>query len=237
MVCSRSARLVVTVAVVSIGLTAVGVLSPRHLKAGSGTGKDAGRADVLTNAEGLRSDDRTDREDVANAIRAARAQLIEHLIQLAEEPGQGVPIPGTQEVAYPWHEPRHLAILLLGDLRASEAVVLLLENIEYKNPREMFGGLLNKSGWYPAVETLSKIGMPAVGPLLDKLGQVGPTSTAGDLYCWTLKEILGMRLARARIQIAIEETQNDTAKANLQAALPYFMTPQEKAAQEQLKKQ
>ncbi len=237
MVRSRSARLVVMLAVVSIGLTAVGVLSPRHLQAGGGTGKDAGRADVLTNVQGLRSEDRTDREDVANAIRAARAQLIEDLIQLAKEPGQGVPIPGTQEVAYPWHEPRHLAILLLGDLRASEAVPVLLENLGYKNAREISGGMLDKDAWYPAIEALSKIGMPAVDPTVNKLSQLGPKDKNGELCCWILKKILGAKLARARIQIAIEETQSETAKGNLKTALPYFMTPQEKAAQEQLKRQ
>jgi hypothetical protein len=238
MVNSLHTRTAVVAFGASIGLMIAMGFLPRHVQAGTVVGKSEERPDVLTYVEELRREDRKDRENAANTIRAVHAQLIQHLIQFAKEPGQGIPVPGTQEVDHPWHEPKHLAILLLGDLRASEAVPVLLENLEYRNPREIFeGGMWDKGGWYPAAEALSKIGMPAVDPTVNKLSELGPKNKTGESCCWMLKEILGVKLARARIQIAIEETGDETAKGNLKAALPYFLTPQEKAAQERLKKQ
>jgi hypothetical protein len=71
-----------------------------------------------------------------------------------------------------------------------------------------------------------------VGPTINKLGAY-PPEARGNLVCrWILREILGVRLARLSLQIAIEETKDETVKTTLTAALPYFKTEQEKAAEE-----
>ena len=173
-----------------------------------------------------------DRQQAAEAIRAERTELIGRLIQLAGEKVQPLPSSDPRFVEYPWHDSKHLSILLLGDLRAAEGVPVLLANLEYQNPRSLFGDFMDKDGWYPAVEALCKIGMPAVDPTVAKLGEVGPKSKAGELCSWILNKILGPRLARVRLEITIEETRDAAAKANLKAALPYFKTEQEKAAEE-----
>ena len=173
------------------------------------------------------------RMDAAKAIRKEQTALVTHLIKLAQGPSWPFqtalgPMPSQPE----WREPKHQAMLLLGDMRAADAVPTLLANLEYENPREFYGGWPTKDEMYPAVEALSKIGMTAVDPVLAKLGEVDPTSTAAELCCWTLRKILGAKLGRARLEIAIEETRDSSVRENLRAALPYFRTSAEKVADE-----
>ena len=186
----------------------------------------------LTTIAGLTSENRKDREKAVDRIRKERTELIKDLIELAAEEVELLPSSDPIFAQYPWHDSKHLAILLAGDLRAAEAIPILLENLEYRNPRRLWGSSLDKDGWYPAVEALSEIGMPAVGPTITKLGTYPSKSQRRELCCWILKRILGVRLARLRLQIAIEETRDQPVKENLIAALPYFKTEQEKAAEE-----
>jgi hypothetical protein len=86
------------------------------------------------------------------------------------------------------------------------------------------------------VEALSKIGMPAVGPTIKQLGSSAPNSEGGQLCCWIIKDVLGARLAKVRLEIAIEDARDPTAKQNLTAALPYFKTQKEKADEERARR-
>ena len=63
-----------------------------------------------------------------------------------------------------------LAIYVLGSLRAKAAIFDLVKMIDFQADR---GGLATRTGrWgpYPAQDALSKIGDPAVSPILDALG-------------------------------------------------------------------
>ena len=177
-----------------------------------------------------------DREKAAEAIRKEHAELIKQLIELAGKEAERSH-PEDVESSYLWHDSKHLAMLLLGDLHAVEAVSVLLENLEYKNPNSIYVyEPLDKGGWYPAAAALSKIGMPAVGPTIEKLGSYAPKSKGSELCCWVVKKILGIKLARLRVQIAIEEARDTNVKQNLAAALPYFKTEQEKAGEERARR-
>ena len=203
--------------------------------------KDASASKSETSAvekciSGLTAENLKDREKVAEAIRNERAKLAKQLIELAAEKVEPLPSSDLRFVEYPWHDSKYLAILLLGELRTVEALPVLLENLEYKNPRRLEGSYLDTGGWYPAAEALSKIGMPAVEPTIKKLGGYAQKNKGSELCCWVLKKILGVKLARARLQIAIEETRDPTVKKNLTAALPYFKTEQEKAAEERARR-
>jgi hypothetical protein len=178
-----------------------------------------------------------EREQAAEAIRNQRRELIGKLIQLAQETVKPLPSSDPRFVENPWHDSKHLSILLLGDLRASEAVPVLVTQLEYINPRELEGSARDQSTFHPAAEALSKVGMPAVDPTVEKLASLGPKNKSGALCCWILRKTLGVKLGRARLQIAIDETRSEAAKANLKAALPYFRTPQEEAAEERAKQE
>jgi hypothetical protein len=177
------------------------------------------------------------REKAAEAIRQERAELIRELIKLAGQKVEPLPSSDPRFTEYPWHDSKHLAILLLGDLRAREAIEVLLENLSYKNPRSLVSGAyLERGGWYPSVEALSKIGMPAIVPTIGKLATYEQDGLGRQLCCWVINKVLGPRLGKLRIEIAIEETRDATAKKNLEAALGYFKTPEEKAAEERARR-
>jgi HEAT repeat protein len=178
--------------------------------------------------DALKSSNRQDRKEADKAIREQHKQLIDELVKMAAQQVKPTPSRSAQDSEYVRHQAKYTAINLLGDLRAVEAVPVLLANLEYINPDiVVVGSLVEEGQRYIAAEALSKVGMPAVKPIIDKLGEYDKDALGRRLCCWSLKRILGDRLSQLRLQIAIEETRSETAKANLKAALPYFRTPQE----------
>jgi hypothetical protein len=174
----------------------------------------------------LQAEKRQEREQASEAILKEHGARIQRLIELADTPDR-------DEFRYSdWHDSKHLAILLLAELRAGEAVDVLLEHLEYKNFHDIMTSYVSLAERHPAAEALSKIGIPAIGPTIEKLGRSAPNSRASQLCCWVIKKVLGAKLARARLEMAIEEARDEAVKQNLKAALPYFKTEQEKAAEE-----
>jgi len=214
----RIILLAVCVSVTTVCLSVGGVLSPY--------------------VTGLKSMNQQEREKAAEAIREQHQQLIQELIELAAVKVKPVPSKSTQDVEYIRHAAKHLAIVLLGDLHAVEAVPVLLDNLEYRNPHILvFTSYLEEGQLYPATEALSKIGMPAVGPVIDKLGKFSEQEKGYSICCWIIKEILGLRLGKVRLEMAIEEAKDETVRKNLTAALPYFKTDQEKADEERAQRE
>lgn len=165
-----------------------------------------------------------DREKAAKSIRRDYDDRVKDLIKLA---GKEVKLRRAADgtMAYPHRDGKHLAILLLGDLRAVKAVPILLENLEYKNPITHHWGPFGVGGWYPAAESLSKIGMPAVGPVLYKLGGYEKDGKGRQLCTWAVIKVLGQRLAKERLEMAIIEEgdhHHQRTRKNLAAARHYF---------------
>ena len=131
-----------------------------------------------------------------------------------------------------WHSSKHLSILLLGDLQAQESINVLMENIEYRNPKSIVMGRVSPDGLYPAVEALIKIGMPAVEPVINKMASYDKESIARENCIFILQRILGIRLAREKLKIAIEESKDPVFKKNLEKVLPLFKTDNEKFEEE-----
>ena len=182
-----------------------------------------GPAEKAFEAKAFQSQSREEREAIAETIRQDRAKIIQDLISVA---AAKVKAPSSDGQGFPedsvWHEPKHLAIQILGDLRATESVSVLMNNLGYYNPESthMPRLELRYSGFaFPAAKSLSLIGMPAVQPLLARLSILQETATERRICLWTLKEILGERLAKVRLEMALEETKDDTARANLKAAM------------------
>ena len=175
--------------------------------------------------------------NAAETIRKNWSDTIQQLISSAARDVKPLSSSDPENIRYPRHDSKHLAILLVGDMRAAQAVPVLLDNLEYPNPREPAGSYPNVDGLYPAVEALSKIGMPAIGPTIQKLGRCPPNSRGSQLCCWIINKVLGAKLGRVSLEMAIEESRDEAVKQNLRAALPYFKTEQEKAAEERARLQ
>lgn len=158
----------------------------------------------------------------AEIIKQEREHRINDLIQVARRRTEPLRTRvGDVEVAsYHWREDKHLAILLLGDLRASEAIVVLLENIEYMNPRsDVADRLQGPEFWFPAVESLIKIGMPAIDPVVDRLGREDKDGVVRRNCLATVRNILGLELAKTKLQLSIGNASDAAIKKNLSAAL------------------
>ena len=217
----------------------IGMACILSMLASLSTGASAG------DVEGLKSDKWKVREEAFKGLLKERKDRVQQLIALAAKEVQGfeLRVGDWIMVEYPWHDSKHLAIILLGDLRAAEGVPVLVENLEYNNPRTMdatkdetFVG--EGVPFYPATDALIKIGMPSVGPLVEKLRGYSEDCLGRYLCLVMLKQILGLKLAEARLQIAIKEAETALAedparaivrtgrppdKAKLQAALANLM--------------
>lgn len=188
------------------------------------------------NVGGLTTENLKDREKAAEAIRKEHSKLIQQLITFSAEKVERLD-PKDPKSPYPWHDSKHLAILLLGDLRAVQAIPVLFNNLEYKNPKTPWTHVSWEEGdLYPAAGALVKIGVPAVEPAIDRLATEDEEGWGRRLCCWVIKKVLGTRLGKLRLQMAIEETRDPTVKKNLTATLPYFKTEQEKAAEERARR-
>lgn len=183
------------------------------------------------NLEGLKHDKWEVRREAFDRILKERKDRVQQLIALAATEVQGfeLRVGDWIMVEYPWHDSKHLAIILLGDLRAAEGVPVLVENLEYNNPRTMdatkdetFVG--EGVPLYPATDALIKIGMPSVGPLVEKLRGYSEDCRGRYLCLVMLKQILGLKLAEARLKIAIKEAETalaeDPARAIVRTGRP-----------------
>jgi len=231
--------LVIGFCVVAIAAFTIGLFLPHNdLQPANVGASQPVKSHVKPDISGLMAKDIKDREKAAEAIRKEHAELVKQLIELAAKKVEPLPSDDPRFVEYPWHDSKHLSILFLGDLRAVESIPVLLENLEYENPRTtIIDEPLDPGGLCPAAEALSKIGMPAVGPVIDKLGKYGEQEKGHIICCWIIKKILVPRLGKVRIEMAIEETKDETVKKNLTAALPYFKTQQEKATEERSRRE
>ena len=183
----------------------------------------AAKMAVTFDLDGLQAEKREDRQKASEKILLDHKQLIQELIKMAakstaqdEEEAGNIPVQGR------WYNSKHLSILLLGDLRAAEAVPVLLDNIEYINPKYNTISYLSDYLLYPSVEALIRIGLPAVEPVIEKLSGYNEECTAKRNCCEVLIEMLGPRMALFRLEIAIEEAKDETVKENLKSNIRFF---------------
>jgi hypothetical protein len=150
-----------------------------------------------------------------------RRSLVRSLVILARSDTRGTP--SERDEPLELTSPKCLAIRLLGELRAQEAVRSLVQNLAYRVDPTVAGnvGRRGLGAWYPAAASLAEIGNPAVPEVLSFLGK-SADPIERHLCVWILVRIDGRDLARFRVEKAIESSRLSEVKANLQAALEYF---------------
>lgn len=160
----------------------------------------------------LQSEKLQDRENARKQILENRKVLIEKLIELASEDRPG-DAPGASR------ETKHVAIVLLGDLRATEAVGVLFDNLSYLNFWEPWQFKYADIGdGYPAAQSLVKIGMPAVPGCIERLKSSEDETIRKNCY-WVIREVLGRELGRFIITKAVGAETDPEKRTRLQAAL------------------
>jgi len=219
---SQSVRIRIFSGMVMAGIAAALAMGPAAARGRNSTLSAAKTCPSKVHVSSLKSASMQGREKAAEAVRKQRSDFIKELLELAAEKVESGPSSNPRLVEYPWHDSKHLSILLLGDLRSLETVPVLLENLEYRNPIRIAGSYFGEGGWFPAAELLWKIGMPAIGPTIKKLGGYDEDGMGRRLCCWVIKKVLGEKLGRMRIEMSIEKSRDRGVKQNLDAALSYF---------------
>ena len=116
------------------------------------------------------------------------------------------------------NEGKVYAIYLLGQLRATAAVTILIENINLKASNVDRKSGIGRWGMYPAQEALSKIGNPAVNMIIDLLpGE--KEELRRKLMCFVLVEVEGADTAKYILRQAVAAESDPNRQVNLQDAL------------------
>ena len=135
---------------------------------------------------------------IVDRYRAQRESDIQELINIVEEQRETLESEQkVEEKSRGW-----FALVLLGDLRSDAAAPILTQIIAVKDRSLSISSNETQPHWYsfPAAVALAKIGMPAVGHLMEMARVTEPTSTAFQLCGVTLEAILGEELARTAVE-------------------------------------
>jgi translation initiation factor 2B subunit (eIF-2B alpha/beta/delta family) len=150
----------------------------------------------------LRSEDMADREAMAALVEQCRLKTIENL----ESNVRDLVSEGSRDKTV------QTSILLLGRLRAVEAVPLLVEHLTfsvfYKQTTPWWDG-------HPCIQALSDIGFVSLDPLLKQAEQ---TDDKEYLRCAQLvcMNVLGSEMAEKYIENRIEHTTDSVRRGRLQ---------------------
>ncbi len=146
----------------------------------------------------LRDASDADLENIVDRYRAQRESDIQELLNLVEEQREALESRQRVEAkSRAW-----FALVLLGDLRADAAIPTLTRLVAVKDRSLSVSSNETQPHWYsfPAAVALAKIGMSAVGHLLETARATDPTSTVFQLCGVTLEAILGEQLALAAVE-------------------------------------
>lgn len=145
--------------------------------------------------EGLVSPNVDERVATKHRLVAERQAIIKDLILLVKEPPEEAP--GTR----PEHQSRALAIQLLGELRAAEAVDVLVAHLTLKTPVSVgsLGQLIGPGTNYPAAGSLARIGAPSLERAW-YLIQMSDDPLTRKLCVWIVREVEGREVARKLVE-------------------------------------
>ncbi len=180
----------------------------------------------------LLSPDERDRDRAARMVMEERKADVSALLQIVAMPVQ------PDEPFLRYQTPRNIAIRLLGELRAEEAIEPL---ITWLTPKPGMSGDVTELGPIPAARALQQIGMPAAPALMEVLATAGVAAERGaavapapagppeptgqghghlaDECLRVLVWIKGLEEAEVGLRRAITEEMDAARKRNLQGAL------------------
>lgn len=163
--------------------------------------------------EALFSKNQQEQRLALGAIRREHVENVQSLIKLV----------GLKEADDSWQGVRHLAILLLGDMRATEAVPALAERLTYLPDLPAYTTeRLNREAYYPCATALVKIGQPCVGAMMGKI-EWSKDKAVRELAAWVLMEVEGKERAAERLQSMADKSYDAKVKPRLQEAHDFIV--------------
>lgn len=158
------------------------------------------------------------------ALGTIRQQHSDNVKSLVRFVGQG----GVDDT---WEGPRHLAIRLLGDIRATEAIPVLSKRLTFMPTGVVETEMLPREYYYPCAVALVNIGAPCVGAMIDTISW-NEDKTTRDLAAWVVMKVEGKEEAANHLQDLAAKSYDKKHKPRLQAAqdfvanyVPDFTSP------------
>jgi hypothetical protein len=161
------------------------------------------------NIEKLSSKNPQERVLTKNQLIQDRQQLIKSLMAMVQKRTQ-----------YELYDQTTLAIELLGNMRAKEAVDILAENITLQPPLVNFE-VPRKEETFVAAVALVQIGNPAIPAMVRNI-TTSSDQVKREISTWVIQEILGTDLARASLTQTLANTEDQTSQERIKAALLYI---------------
>lgn len=167
------------------------------------------------------SEKRTLREEGKKEIRTRRKEVIGELLQIVND----VDLRRENRAAV------LAAIELLGELRAKEAVPVLVSLLRFGRTGTIQDRPVRRIPEpphlrAPAVQALIDIGVPSLGPVTKQLVALTDETEAKyvlQLHClWVIKGVLGPKLGKAHVNILLK-TNKRAQKSKFVAEGPHFM--------------
>ena len=118
------------------------------------------------------------------------------------------------------------AIVVLGELRAVEAIPSLLRYIVFYTGDGAFSvnKLVGRDKGYAAVKALAEIGSPAIPSVMKKLSESEDDIVLVNC-AWVINEIVGRRFLMPYLQYALENEQDDNKKRRIKYLLDMLSVP------------
>ena len=164
----------------------------------------------------IRSDDAKSRLAAARELTERRAQTIKALIAIVKEPvpdGAAEAKDPADAIKASFNNSRQIAIELLGEYRATEAVDVLITNISYR-VASISSGEYTVASAYPSVRALAKIGTPSLAAIIARLDQPA-TEKEMKLFATVFRLVDGEDVAILRAELALKKAEG-LKKKNLE---------------------
>ena len=179
-------------------------------------------------AERLKSTDAAVRAKAQDEIRSAYDETVQALEALVEETlkdyeGEKVIVAFEEGKGYdPKYRPAASAMQLLGEMRAVHAVPLLVRHLDFFCPvREQVLSTGPSPEEIPAVGALVKIGLPAVGPVIESYRTLGRRMIVTTW--WVVEGVLAREgIAEAYLTRAVAGEKDPQKKELLERLLEGF---------------
>ena len=140
---------------------------------------------------GLLSKNPLERQSTYNEVLAQRENIIRQLLAILERKDADASYQGFY----------HRAIVLLGKLRAKEAVERLANILEYVPENFETEEMLPSQAYYVAAQALVQIGQPSIPAMMTKIKHAGSLNER-NLAVWVVMEIEGKDQALNRFETA-----------------------------------
>ena len=161
---------------------------------------------------GLTNADATVRAKAESELKEKRKEMITKLMELAK----GSEIPDDTSST------KELAVILLGEYRATEATNWLVDNIEYQVSSITWD--MARAAGYPCVRSLASIGVPSLDAIVTRL-EKQCSEKEMKLFATVFQLVDGDDIAPLRAELAMKKTAGQQQR-NLEQLVELLKTKQ-----------